>query len=79
MPDLTVPDLTSTSPHVTQPVERKMTIDQFVSNNRGINDSKDLPRPFLERLYNTIQQNEIKMSDEEIMLRYTISPDLLPP
>ena len=48
--------------------EKKMTIDQFVSNNRGINNGGDLPRPFLERIYESIKSNEIKMSDEEIQM-----------
>ena len=49
-------------------VEKKMTLDQFVSNNRGINDGKDLPRPFLERIYASISSDEIKMSDEQLQL-----------
>ncbi len=32
-------------------VKRKMTIAQFVAQNRGINNTKDLPREFLEELY----------------------------
>ena len=29
-------------------VKKRMTADDFVRNNRGINDERDLPRPFLE-------------------------------
>ena len=29
--------------------------------NKGINDSKDLPREYLEAIYEEISQNEIKM------------------
>mmetsp|Transcript_25861 Transcript_25861/g.43279 ORF Transcript_25861/g.43279 Transcript_25861/m.43279 type:complete len:1714 (+) Transcript_25861:76-5217(+) len=46
-------------------VRKKMTVEEFIKNNRGINDSADLPREFLEELYNRIQTNEIKMRDED--------------
>ena len=29
--------------------------------NKGINDSKDLPQEYLEKIYDEISQNEIKM------------------
>lgn len=45
-------------------VKRKMTVDAFVSNNRGINEGADLPRDYLEQLYQAIQQQEIKLSNE---------------
>eukprot|EP00474_Spongospora_subterranea_P009142 CRZ09600.1 hypothetical protein [Spongospora subterranea] len=41
----------------------RMTKEQFISNNRGINDGKDLPREFLSDLYDRIVGNEIKMND----------------
>lgn len=41
--------------------DRKMTVDQFVSNNRGIDGGKDIPRPVLEALYHEIVNDEIKM------------------
>ncbi|RYY33945.1 hypothetical protein EON62_03740, partial [archaeon] len=42
--------------------ERKMTRKQFVGNNRGIDNQHDLPRGFLEYLYEAITTNEIKMT-----------------
>ncbi len=42
-------------------VSRKMTVDEFIRNNRGINDKADLPREFLEDLFNSITTNEIKI------------------
>lgn len=45
-------------------VKKKMTVDDFVRNNRGINDGKDLDRGFLEGIYSSISEEEIKMSDE---------------
>mmetsp|Transcript_13530 Transcript_13530/g.18710 ORF Transcript_13530/g.18710 Transcript_13530/m.18710 type:complete len:849 (-) Transcript_13530:52-2598(-) len=44
--------------------ENKMNKEQFVTNNRGINNGKDLPREYLEALYDKIVQNEIKMEHE---------------
>eukprot|EP00959_Pyramimonas_sp_CCMP1952_P049828 1041447-Pyramimonas_sp.AAC.1 len=39
-----------------------MTLDQFVSNNRGTNGGKDWPRQMLTNIYTTIQTDEIKLS-----------------
>ena len=38
-----------------------MTKRQFVSNNRGIDKGADLPRAFLEYLYDAIANNEIRI------------------
>eukprot|EP00741_Cyanophora_paradoxa_P005196 tig00000852_g5036.t1 len=46
-------------------IQKKMTKAEFVRNNRGINDSGDLPQEFLEELYDRIVKNEIKMKDED--------------
>lgn len=45
-------------------VKNKMTIEEFIRNNRGIDDGKDLPKEFLEGIYNEIQENEIKMTPD---------------
>lgn len=42
-------------------VKKKMTVVEFVKNNRGINDNKDLPKEYLEGVYAAIDENEIKM------------------
>ncbi|WWC95937.1 hypothetical protein V866_002804 [Kwoniella sp. B9012] len=44
--------------------QKRMTKVEFVKNNRGINDGKDLPQEYLEETYDEIQNNEIKMKDE---------------
>ncbi|KAL2512582.1 Brefeldin A-inhibited guanine nucleotide-exchange protein 1 [Abeliophyllum distichum] len=43
-------------------VELPMTKVDFIRNNRGIDDGKDLPEEFLGALYDQIVKNEIKMS-----------------
>ena len=43
-------------------VAKKMTFMQFVKNNRGINQGKDLPKAYLEGIYNEIRDREIQMS-----------------
>ena len=38
-----------------------MTKEQYISMNRGINDSKDLPRDYLSAVYDEIALSEIKL------------------
>ena len=45
-------------------VKKKMTLDQFVRNNRQINDGEDIPRELLEHVYEQIASCEIKMQSE---------------
>ncbi|XP_064486890.1 brefeldin A-inhibited guanine nucleotide-exchange protein 1-like isoform X2 [Ornithodoros turicata] len=42
-------------------VKTKMTKEQYIRMNRGINDSKDLPEQYLSQIYDQIAGNEIKM------------------
>ncbi|XP_050903410.1 brefeldin A-inhibited guanine nucleotide-exchange protein 1 isoform X2 [Lathyrus oleraceus] len=42
-------------------VKDKMTKADFIRNNRGIDDGKDLPEEYLGALYDKIVRNEIKM------------------
>jgi hypothetical protein len=42
-------------------MKKKMTLDEFIRNNRGINEGDDLPRQFLEDLYNEIKNKEIEV------------------
>ena len=42
-------------------VKKKMTKDEYINMNRGINDNKDLPREFLEGIYDQIAESEIKV------------------
>lgn len=44
-------------------VRTKMSADQFVSNNRGINGGADLPREYLEALYVAVVTEEIQAHD----------------
>lgn len=46
-------------------IKNRMTIDSFIMNNSGIDDGKDLPREFLEKIYDEIQNNEIKLQSEQ--------------
>nr|XP_009612459.1 brefeldin A-inhibited guanine nucleotide-exchange protein 1 [Nicotiana tomentosiformis] len=43
-------------------VKDKMTKADFIRNNRGIDDGKDLPEDYLGALYDQIVKNEIKMN-----------------
>jgi len=42
-------------------VRNKMTKQQYIRMNRGINDSRDLPEEYLSSIYDEIADNEIKM------------------
>ena len=39
-----------------------MTKLEYIKMNRGINDQKDLPREYLEAIYDEIATNEIRMN-----------------
>jgi len=41
--------------------KNRMTKEQYIKMNRGINDSKDLPEEYLSAIYDEIAANEIKM------------------
>lgn len=45
-------------------VKHRMTIADFIKNNRGINDDQDLPEELLSSIYDDIVNNEIRMKDE---------------
>jgi brefeldin A-inhibited guanine nucleotide-exchange protein len=45
-------------------VKHRMTMADFVKNNRGINDGQDLPEELLSTIYDDIVNNEIRMKDE---------------
>ncbi|KAF2456126.1 hypothetical protein BDY21DRAFT_364861 [Lineolata rhizophorae] len=42
----------------------RMTPEDFIKNNRGINDKADLPDDYLKGIYEDIQQNEIVLETE---------------
>lgn len=41
--------------------KKKMKIEEFIRNNRGINNNADLPQEFLENLYNEIKARQIQV------------------
>ncbi|OII77729.1 SEC7 domain-containing protein [Cryptosporidium andersoni] len=44
-------------------VKNKMSIEEFIKNNRGINNKKDLPPEFLISIFNSIKSNKIELSE----------------
>ena len=46
-------------------VKKKMTPEDFIRNNRGINDGKDLNEDLLRSIFEDISKNELKMKDED--------------
>jgi len=55
--------------------EKRMTVEQFVRNNRGINDGVDLPLSFLSDLYYEIKTNEIQMKQDFMQAGGTMDVD----
>lgn len=45
-------------------VRRKMSLEEFIRNNRGGNDSENFPQWFLEEIYESISSVEIRLKDE---------------
>uniref|UniRef100_A0A8C9W5R1 ARF guanine nucleotide exchange factor 2 n=1 Tax=Scleropages formosus TaxID=113540 RepID=A0A8C9W5R1_SCLFO len=52
-------------------VKNKMTKEQYIKMNRGINDSKDLPEEYLSAIYDEIAGKKISMKESK---EYTITP-----
>ncbi|KAJ7555894.1 hypothetical protein O6H91_05G059700 [Diphasiastrum complanatum] len=50
-----------------QMVKNKMSKEEFIRNNRGIDDGNDLPEDFLGSLYDRIVKNEIKMKEDALL------------
>ena len=46
-------------------IKNKMSLQEFLENNEGIDNGRDLPRDFLESLFNEIANNEIKLISEQ--------------
>jgi len=46
-----------------------MSAEDFIRNNRGIDDGKDLSEEYMRSLYERITKNEIKMKDDDLSLQ----------
>ena len=49
------------------PLKNKMTVAEFIRNNRGINGGLDIPPEHLEGLYTRIKNDEIKMDMADML------------
>ncbi|KAE9603229.1 putative Sec7 domain, mon2, dimerization and cyclophilin-binding domain-containing protein [Lupinus albus] len=60
-------------------VKNKMSADDFIRNNRGIDDGKDLPDKYLRSLFERISRNEIKMKENDMppQQRQSVNPNRL--
>lgn len=54
----------NTDQHSTKLKGPRMTVDDFIKNNRGINDGQDLPPEYLATIYEDIASNEIVLASE---------------
>lgn len=55
----------------------QMSVDDFIKNNRGIDDGKDMPEEYLKSLFERISRNEIKMKDVNLepQQRQAVNPN----
>ena len=56
--------LLNTDLHSSKMKGRRMSKEDFIKNNRGINDSQDLPTEYLNAIYDEIASNEIVLDTE---------------
>ena len=54
----------NTDQHSSKMKGRRMTKEDFIRNNRGINDSQDLPDDYLSSIFDEIANNEIVLDTE---------------
>ncbi|XP_057980125.1 brefeldin A-inhibited guanine nucleotide-exchange protein 2-like [Malania oleifera] len=54
-------------------VKNKMSADDFIRNNRGVDDGKDLPEEYLRSLFDRISRNEIKMKEDDLAVQQKLS------
>jgi hypothetical protein len=66
----------NTDAHSNQ-VANKMTFQQFINNNRGMNNGKDFEVSFLKGIYDDIKQNELKLKPREGEASYTLATNRL--
>lgn len=55
----------------------QMSAEDFIRNNRGIDDGKDLSEEYMRSLYERITKNEIKMKEEDLasMQKQSMNPN----
>ncbi|KAE8375976.1 hypothetical protein BDV26DRAFT_266548 [Aspergillus bertholletiae] len=56
--------LLNTDLHSSKMKGRRMSKEEFIKNNRGINDNQDLPEEYLTSIYDEIASNEIVLDTE---------------
>lgn len=47
-------------------VKHRMSLQDFIKNNAGIDDGRNLPEEYLRSVYDEIQRHEIKMKDDAL-------------
>uniref|UniRef100_H3HCN0 PH domain-containing protein n=1 Tax=Phytophthora ramorum TaxID=164328 RepID=H3HCN0_PHYRM len=57
--------------HNPQVKKNKMSKEQFVKNNRGIDNGKDLPKRFLEEIYDDIAHNPMHIKGSRVIPKAT--------
>lgn len=42
-------------------IKKRMSLEEFIRNDRGINDGENLPDEYLTDIYNSLKENEIHL------------------
>jgi len=50
-------------------IKKKMTKENYINMNRGINDEKDLPKEFLESVFDQVAEHELKLKGTHLNMR----------
>lgn len=46
-------------------VKKKMTLEDFIRINRGVNDGQDFPAQYLEEIYEEVRNNPFTLAEDE--------------
>ncbi|KAL4803181.1 hypothetical protein BDV18DRAFT_163238 [Aspergillus unguis] len=70
--------LLNTDQHSSKMKGRRMTKEDFIKNNRGINDNQDLPEEYLTSIFDEIANNEIVLDTEREQAANSAAPPPVP-
>ncbi|KAL4940133.1 hypothetical protein BDV06DRAFT_230539 [Aspergillus oleicola] len=70
--------LLNTDQHSSKMKGRRMTKEDFIKNNRGINDNQDLPEEYLVSIFDEIANNEIVLDTEREQAANNAAPAPVP-
>ena len=46
-------------------IKKRMTVEEFIKNNRGINDGKDVEEELLRAIFDNISKNKVQKESQK--------------